>query len=342
MGAPPAALVIGFNRPDKLKECLIAIVQSGITELYVSLDAPRRDFKLDKELCRICLEVVEEFRYSFSRLNIKVNEINLGCKFGPIAAIDWFFQHEEFGIIIEDDILVTSEFLDYVSSNRNLEFEGYWHLNGWSMFSEYYKFDESYSSCFPMVWGWATWRSCWQQLDLRIPAEFIEIFRGENLVPGSEKIAGFNDFWFEIFCNAEKSDAWDYYWVSTIWRNKGLILSPPFALTKNIGFDESATHTKKSNRILRGREKSSLARPKIINQIGVSPDLDLISAKLVYGIRVPERELLKSLFRLPLAACLRVLGLNTFITCKSMIFVVLVKLKYFFRFFVNREMKKLR
>jgi hypothetical protein len=38
---------------------------------------------------------------------------NLGCKHGCISAIDWFFENEEMGIILEDDILPDHSFFKY-------------------------------------------------------------------------------------------------------------------------------------------------------------------------------------------------------------------------------------
>ena len=46
-----------------------------------------------------------------------------------------------------------------------------------------------------------------------------------------------------------KIDTWDYQWFYTIWRNNGLSIRPDVNLVQNIGFSETATHTKKSNLI---------------------------------------------------------------------------------------------
>ena len=57
--------------------------------------------------------------------------INLGCRDGPIAAINWFFNSEKQGIILEDDCILTVDFLycDWaLSAYRDVK--NVWHING--------------------------------------------------------------------------------------------------------------------------------------------------------------------------------------------------------------------
>ncbi len=327
MGASPAALVLGFNRPQKLRECLIAVLNAGITNVYVSLDAPRFGNRKDDELCEACLEVVESFRKFPAEINLRVSEKNLGCKYGPIAGIDWFFEYEEFGIIIEDDIIITPEFVKFISANQHLSNQGFWHINGWSMFNSDYKIPVAYESCFPMVWGWATWRSCWQKIELEVDEQFLKSFPPVKLVAISSGMDGFEDFWQDIFQNAGSWDAWDYYWVYSIWKYGGSVLAPPFSLVKNIGFDVDATHTKNSNRLLRG----SLLKTSYKYDYQAHPipneDLDLITGKLIFGIRVSEKALAFSSLRIPSAGTVRVLTFNIGLLLRNQILKYLVKSK---------------
>ena len=39
---------------------------------------------------------------------------NLGCKYAVSSAIDWFFENEEMGIILEDDCLPSQSFFWYL------------------------------------------------------------------------------------------------------------------------------------------------------------------------------------------------------------------------------------
>ena len=329
MGTTPAALIIAFNRPVKLKECLLAVINAGVTDIYISLDAPRLDSPEDTKACEECLDVVRSFQPFNGTLNIRVNGSNLGCKYGPIAAINWFFTCEDFGMIIEDDIVISTEFVSFVSDNQGLVDKGYWHINGWSMFNSNYRIANPYVTCFPMVWGWATWRACWEKLDLDIDAAQIEHFEHSLVVSNSKRMHGFREYWSEIFRNASTRDAWDYFWVSTIWNQNGLVLAPSNSLTRNIGFDKEATHTKNSSRLLRGASTKIEYLPKAGEMFTPRHDLDLITGKLIYGIGVSECELILNSFRLPTAATTRVLFANGELLVKSQIFKVLVWCKHF-------------
>lgn len=327
LGASPAALVLGFNRPKKLKDCLSAVVDAGITNVYVSLDAPRFGNERDVLLCDACLEVVDSFRERSVKINLRVSEENLGCKYGPIAGIDWFFEYEEFGMIIEDDIIVTPEFVKFVSANQYLSNQGFWHINGWSMFNSDYKISGVYESCFPIVWGWATWRNCWQKLELEIDEQFLKSFPQLKLVANASGMGEFEDFWTEIFNNAGSRDAWDYYWVYSIWKYGGSVLAPPFSLAKNIGFDVDATHTKNSNRLLRGSLLKSSRKFDFQAKPVPDNDLDLITGKLIYGINVSEKALAVSSMRIPSAGTVRVLAFNIELLMRNEILKCLAKSK---------------
>jgi hypothetical protein len=327
LGTTPAALIIAFNRPDKLKECLLAAINAGITQIYISLDAPRLDNPADAQACEECLNIVHSFQPFNGILNVRLNDTNLGCKYGPIAAINWFFSSEDFGIVIEDDVVISPEFVSFVSENQELINEGFWHINGWSMFNSNYRIVNPYVTCFPMVWGWATWRVCWEKLNLNIDAASIKLFDDSLVASNSRRMHGFKDYWSEIFRNAGTRDAWDYFWVYTIWKHNGLVIAPTHSLTRNIGFDNEATHTKNSSRLLRG--SSSKIRYLSMSEEHPMPrhDLDLITGKLIYGIGVSERELILNSFRLPPAAIARVFVANSENLVKAQVFKALVWFK---------------
>ena len=40
-------------------------------------------------------------------MEIKINKfnINYGCRLGPIKGISWFFSQNQYGVILEDDVI---------------------------------------------------------------------------------------------------------------------------------------------------------------------------------------------------------------------------------------------
>jgi hypothetical protein len=171
----------------------------------------------------------------------------LGCGKGVSTAINWFFKHEEKGIIIEDDIVPDLSFftycetlLDYYENDASIM-----HINGCNFQSSKKHGDGSYYfSAFPHVWGWATWRRAWNLYDFNLSdLNYFYNLKKLNYYFDSKKII---NTWHEILfkMNRKWMDTWDYQWNYAIWNNKGKVIVPNINLIKNIGFSENATHTK--------------------------------------------------------------------------------------------------
>ena len=83
-----------------------------------------------------------------------------------INAINWFFKHEEKGIILEEDCLPNNSFyfcekmlLRYESNIRVGCITGV-NFQGNRKVSKYSNYFSKYNHC----WGWATWRESWNFL----------------------------------------------------------------------------------------------------------------------------------------------------------------------------------
>jgi hypothetical protein len=174
-------------------------------------------------------------------------EQNLGCRKAVSSAIDWFFQHEEAGIILEDDCLPHSSFFSYCEDllhhyrddTRVMHISGSNILRGWVHDSDY----SYYFSHHTAIWGWASWRRAWRHYDVATP-----------LLP---EIQRKNYLWRRFFNPLDarmllrplwathngQLDTWDYQWSFTMLVQSGLSIMPNVNLISNIGFGGAATHT---------------------------------------------------------------------------------------------------
>lgn len=50
----------------------------------------------------------------FPELHLMYRDKNIGCKYGPYGSISWFFNHEEEGVILEDDCVPDLIFFPFV------------------------------------------------------------------------------------------------------------------------------------------------------------------------------------------------------------------------------------
>ena len=106
-------LVIGFNRPDHLSSLLDRLRVVRPTIIYAAIDGPRPSKAGEAERVAACQALVKGIDWP-CELHTQFQEVNLGCGAGVSAAITWFFDHVERGIILEDDILPDLTFFGYV------------------------------------------------------------------------------------------------------------------------------------------------------------------------------------------------------------------------------------
>jgi len=173
---------------------------------------------------------------------------NLGCRLSEAQGMDWFFEHEEKGIILEDDTLPLSGFFRFCEELLDLygENEQVFSISGNSYFGERFKFAESYIfSQYADYWAWAGWRRSWRSYDVN-----MRDWPGWRDVGGLKNISGgdrlFERYWQDTFdsTHAGLINTWDYQRLFTMWQYNGVSILPTRNMVMNIGFGPGATHTK--------------------------------------------------------------------------------------------------
>ena len=238
-------LLIIFNRPEKTSKLINVLSKIKPKNIYVSADGPRENSVNDKELCK-------EVRNQFDKLpwdckvTKKFSENNLSCKRNVIESINWFFENNKHGIILEDDCIPSITFfsfceklLDKYDLNQKIM-----QINGFNGGLKY--FDSNNASYFfsklNTTWGWATWKRAWLKFDNNFDG--YENFKNklEDYYENSD-IAEWMKLYFDKSIS-NKDNIWSTNWSYTILKNDGLCISPMKNLVENIGFDNSATSGK--------------------------------------------------------------------------------------------------
>ncbi len=245
MNSPLLFLV--FNRPEKTRTVFECIRRERPPRLYVAADGPRKERAGEEELCREVREIAVAVDWP-CELKTLFRSGNLGCGSAVSGAIDWFFSHEEEGIILEDDILADPSFFRFCDEllerfrdeERIMTITGdYFNRNG-------HGGDESYYfSRYPHMWGWATWKRAWKHYDFGM-SRWPELKASGWLERKGGEYRGFAEYWTAMFdrTHTGEIDTWDYQWFYSCWLRDGLTATPSRNLCRNIGFGEDATHTK--------------------------------------------------------------------------------------------------
>ncbi|CAN5363995.1 hemolytic protein HlpA [soil metagenome] len=246
----PVLLVV-FNRPDSTRKVLETIRIARPSRLYVAADGPRPHISADIENCKEVRKVIDEIDWP-CEVKTRFLDENLNCGKGPSSAFTWFFEHEEAGIILEDDCIPAQSFFwfcqelleRYRDDYRIMHIGGNNFLNGWQKDNDYsYYFSNS-----GHIWGWATWRRAWQMYDFKI--ELYSKLKSKNyfdnfFLNSVEKFYRLRKF-DRTVANEGHVDWWDYQWDFARYVQSGLAVVPKINLVKNIGFDGRATHTHNS------------------------------------------------------------------------------------------------
>lgn len=157
-----------FNRPDLTKISFEKIREYKPNLLYIAADGPRKDHKNEKELCDQARNIIEKIDWK-CELKTLFREKNLGCKLAVSSAISWFFEHEEQGIILEDDVLVEFSFFtlceELLEKYKNEEKISMISADNFS-FGKCKTQGSYHFSYYSHVWGWATWRRAWKDYDV--------------------------------------------------------------------------------------------------------------------------------------------------------------------------------
>jgi GT2 family glycosyltransferase len=106
-------LLLLFNRPDYTKILLEAIASIPLTSIYIAIDGPRTDHPEDINQINEVKKLVEGTQFRAPVIHKLYRDHNLGCRNGVKNALDWFFQQEEAGIILEDDCIPDPSFFPY-------------------------------------------------------------------------------------------------------------------------------------------------------------------------------------------------------------------------------------
>lgn len=239
-------LLLAFNRPEITEKVFEKIANCQPKKLYIAIDGPRNHISSDTEKVRRVRKIFEKISWD-CETNFLVREKNLGCKKSVSEAIEWFFEMEESGIILEDDCLPNSDFFKYCEEllKRYKNNESIFMITGDNFQDGINRGDGSYYfSKLAHVWGWATWRRAWNNYDLNM--KFWPEFRNSKKFKSIFKSKNAQRYFKTIFDSVYKDeiDTWDYQWTASMWYNEGMSITPNSNLVKNIGFGPDATHTK--------------------------------------------------------------------------------------------------
>jgi len=256
--------------------------------LYVVADGPRSGVPGELDRCNEARLIASQIDWP-CELHTLFRRENFGCKKSVSEGIDWFYDQEEEGIILEDDVLPVSSFFNYCDELL----EKYRHdtnvgiISGSNFVGKYYKVSSSYIfSRNAHIWGWASWRRVWRNYDVSMSLWPIHRKAGliESVFPNDPQLS---NSWISQFDDVYSGqiDTWDAQLAHMLWSNAYLSILPAINQTQNLGFGVGAAHTTGSlPKYIKDSPPIELTFPLIHpSSIAADPKIDNLINKYVFG-----------------------------------------------------------
>lgn len=241
-------LFIIFKRRDTALQSFEQIRNVKPRRLYIAGDGARKDVAGEAEEVEVTRRDVLGAIDWECDVKTLFQEENLGCGTGVYTAINWMFDNEECGIIIEDDCVMRDSFFPFVeemlaryAGDSRVGMVCGANYAAQTEIPDSYVFSR-YKSCH----GWATWRRAWRLMDLHME------WRNSPYKDSVIKNMGYKSkdvrYWKYRLKAIDLKDvsAWDWQWYFTLAAQNMLAICPGYSLTSNIGFGKDATHTSES------------------------------------------------------------------------------------------------
>ncbi len=238
-------LFIFFNRKKVALTAFEKIKKVKPQKLYLASDGYRENRTNENTTVEDIRNAILQTIDWDCEIHTLFQDKNLGCGNAVYTAINWLFENEEQGIVIEDDCVVQDSFfpfmeqlLDkYKNDDRIGMIAGYNCLN---------KLAITYSYCFSIYkacWGWATWKRAWENMDMNM--EWRKTNSAKSILMNMGYLAKDTRYWKYHLNEIDKKhvSAWDWQWYFTLASQNQLSIFPKVSLVSNIGFGKEATHT---------------------------------------------------------------------------------------------------
>lgn len=240
-------LVVVFNRPDKTRALVDQLLLFGRLDILVAADGPRNE--VERVKTEEVRAIIGELS-SVHQVSTRFSKTNLGCGANVIGGIRWAFEKHDRLIIVEDDIKISQEFLDFCTHGLEL------HQNredilcissGPLVNLEHSEFPDTFLTRYPNIWGWATWRHAF--IDYSITLEEYSVGDIRRVLTETFPGRPVHRAYFMILLLLIRSgriDGWDFQYYFMSWAKRMFALTPTRNLAQNIGFDADATHMKRA------------------------------------------------------------------------------------------------
>jgi hypothetical protein len=233
-------VVFAYNRHNHLSRVLQSIKNARLgmsSKLIVYCDGPKNE--IDKESVKNVSLTLQQF--DFPDIEIHVSDVNKGLARSIQDGIDEVFIHFDKAIILEDDIVLSEQALLFFNNALDLyeKDDQVMHISGFQ--DGVKELPDTFFSRNPSCWGWATWKSSWDNW-INDPLELLQELHASG---NFESLRSYPHTIIEmLYENVDgMADTWAARWHAYMHLHGGLSLQSNKTNVRNIGFDGSGENS---------------------------------------------------------------------------------------------------
>lgn len=238
-------LLLGFNRPGKMRQLIASLRASSPETVLLAVDGPRSSHPADHALVKQVQDCAALIDWT-QNVDVLFRERNLGLQSAVTEAVSWAVSRYGRAIVLEDDCVPGPLLIPFMNHalEKYVNQESIAHVNGYNLVPRSQmsfgrrdirltRYIESYA--------WATWERGWKEYDASMDWGLNCALEELASVVGSRTAAL---RWRINFRDAlsERIDTWAYRWMATIWSHGWSAVAPNSNLCAYDGHN-GGTHT---------------------------------------------------------------------------------------------------
>ena len=287
-------VIFAYNRPNHLLNLLNSLfLNSSITkhDFFFFCDGAKN--LNDEKNIILIKKIINRFKKKLKFKKILYNRKNIGLAKNIINGITETLKKSPYCIILEDDLVVNSEainFLDhYLKLFKHNSFIGSVSAHSYLNKMKELNKKEYYTTRRHCSWGWGTWSRVWGAIDWN-SIDYEKHF-SNKLEKKLFSYAG-NDLNLLLWGQYKKYiNSWAIRFNYFCFKNNLLSFQPRHSMSKNCGRDSSGTH----ERFSLGNDKIDINYfPKLLKKVNLSK---FSSKKIDLFIKKTNRKSLKLLIK---------------------------------------------
>lgn len=250
-GCRTPVVIFAFNRPDKLRRLLSLVALAQPAALFAVVDGARPDHPDDASRRHEVLRLLDHVPWPCD-IRRNISDTNLGCDARITSGLDWVFAQVEQAIVLEDDLIPHPEFfgwcsrlLDRYHSQASIHcVSGRNDLVRWGDGRTDHVLVHRGSNL-----GFGTWQRAWRAaraVGLPGPDTQIAGLLTDGLI--DPQVAGHFE-WLRRLSASGFEHGWDTKWELQRALLGGLSAVSTVNLVAHGGFDEDATHARRSDNL---------------------------------------------------------------------------------------------